>query len=104
MDMGNIKVLRNTMKKFNWSAIKISTTTVHWKDQTTLVGRPIKSVMPSFIFLVAASRRRDSSARGMGPIYSNPLWPGLEESYSYQDIIEIRNIHKILTEIKNSRV
>ena len=36
------------MKNVNWSAIETAMTTVPWKDQTTLVGRPIKSVKPIY--------------------------------------------------------
>ena len=69
MDMGAILAAdKSSMKKVNWSATKPSTTTVQWKDQTTLVGRPFKTVTPIFFFLVVASCRCDSSARGTGPI------------------------------------
>ena len=37
-------------EKFNWSATKTSTTTVQWKDQTALVGRPIKLVTLIYFF------------------------------------------------------
>ena len=52
----------NTMKKVNWSATKPSTTTVQWKDQTTLVGRPTKSVMP--IYFSGADRDFGKGGRG----------------------------------------
>ena len=45
----------------DWSA----TTTVQWKDPTTLVSRPIKSVRLIYFLFVVASRQRDLSARGM---------------------------------------
>ena len=56
------------MKKVNWSATKLkpSTTTVQWKDQTTLVGRPIKSVDLNILVV-------DSLARGTGPFASMVL-------------------------------
>ena len=62
----------------NWSATKSSMTTVQWKDQTTLVGRPIKSGPPIYFFgrrLFFPSCRGDLLARGTGPFGEMSKFP-----------------------------